>query len=348
MKTHPPEDAPRLTEAFIALATGTNEKAKREASFGPTRHDVRLLRGFVEDAQGLPAGSRAMEKHLGYRICMINGTEPPEMMSVYSDVRSHAGTWAAHEQAIQDRGERMLFLARHMIDDVGDVEDGLDDGSMRVELMSELLHGVHSRAVDETKQVQATAKALLEFSSHIRDVLNVKIEDKTKLSEATEHDTDNHMQRARLKRQLVTIKKAEKNYARVLDTDEGNILGRRLARTVFAEDAVSAYDAVHDACYALKKSAGEVAIMFRVPKSLANRRVQLGYAMLGSHSASQGLRHLGVLWETCAAALGAAAEAFDAAKDTAGRKAAVTALQPLMDAWAKLPVLTETIDDIFR
>ena len=152
MQPLPPADATRVTSTFIALTTGTHDKATRDAGFGPTRHDLRLLRGFREDCEALPSGALAIEKHLGYRVCGIAGTEPIEMLALYNQIRSHAGTWPAHETACRNRGEQLLFLARHMLDDLGDVSDGLEEGGMRDDVMNDVIRRVVERAEEETQQ----------------------------------------------------------------------------------------------------------------------------------------------------------------------------------------------------
>ncbi len=346
MMTHPPADAPRLLQAFLAVATGANDKAPREPGIGPTRHDVRQLRAFHEDCLALPTGALQMEKHVGYRVCMIAGTEPVELLSLYNEIRSHAGTWPAHEARLAERGDRMFFLQQHMLDDIGDVEDSLEDGSLKEHHQVEILRGVRDRAIEEAQAVADTAKAMREFSDHAREVLGVKIEEKIAISEGTEHDTTNHMQRAKLKRLLESIRVAERNYLRTMDADEGNLFGRRLARTVYGPDAVAAHDACFDALYAYKKGLGEVHMEFRVPKSLGLRRVWLGYAALAARSGSQALEHFAGVWACTAAALSEAVEAWEAAKDAKARKAVVESLAPLMKAWEGLSVLREVHDDV--
>lgn len=346
MQPLPPADAPRVTSTFIALTTGTHDKATREAGFGPTRHDLRLLRGFREDCEALPSGALAIEKHLGYRVCGIAGTEPIEMLALYNQIRSHAGTWPAHETACRNRGEQLLFLARHMLDDLGDVADGLDEGGMRDDVMNDVIRRVVERAEEESQHVKEAAAGLLGFSKHIEETLAPHIEEKISISEGTEHDTTNYMQRARLKRMLEDIRKAERAYRRTMDTDEGNILGRRLARTLYGEEACQAHDAVFDALFAYQKAEREVAVPFKVPKSLANRRVQLGYAMLASRSGGQALQHLGLMWETTTNALREAHTAFVAAKDDAGRKAVLATLQPLLEVWGTMGSLGDVLDEL--
>ncbi len=348
MKPQPTSDAARVTETFLALARGEHDKAKRESGVGPTRNDVRLLRGFREDCEALPSGSLQMEKHVGYRVCGIAGTEPGELLAVYNEIKQHAGTWPAHEQACRDRVDQLLFLARHMIDDIGEIEDALADGSMRDNLMLGVLERVHAQAVEETKHVEEAANAMLGFADHIQVTLSPKIEDKIKLSEATEHDTTNHMQRARLKRMLEGIKKLEKDYRRALGTDEGNTLGRRLARTIYGEAAVAAYDELFDAVYAYKKAILEVAIPFRVPKSLNNRRVQLANAEMAARSGAQGLQHMWVMWATTTAAIGEAVVAFETAKDNKGRAKALEPLAPLLEVWGRMDSLDDVVKDVHR
>ena len=229
---------------------------------------------------------------------------------------------------------------------IGEIEDAFEDGSLEERHQRDILESVRDRALEEAKATSDTARAMREFSDHARDVLAARIEDKIKISEGTEHDTTNHMRRAKLKRLLEAIKVAERAYLRTMDADEGNLFGRRLARTVYGPDAVAAHDACFDALYAYKKGLGEVHMEFRVPKSLGLRRVWLGYAALAARSGSQALEHYAGVWACTAAALSEAVTAWDAAKSKKDRQAAVAALAPLMEAWETVATIQEIQDEV--
>ena len=161
MKTHPAADAARVTEAFVSAASGSHDSSKRDPGVSLTRHDLRQAVAFAEDAQSLPTGALSMESHLGYRFCNIPGTEPPEVLTLYSEIRAHGGTWAFHQQQCRERCEALLFEARNLVDDTHQVIDALAAGTpkgLEVDALRALLDGARARASKQASKANDASR----------------------------------------------------------------------------------------------------------------------------------------------------------------------------------------------
>ncbi len=350
MKTHPATDVAKVTAAFLSVASGENEKSKREAGIAQTRQDIRLSRAFAEDGASLPTGALTMESHLDYRFCNIPGTEPPEVLTLYNEIRAHAGTWPSHEQSSKDRCDAMLFVARNLVDDCGEVLDSLEEGvpheAKRGQLRA-LLEGAHERAGVEAKLAQDTSRALFEFRENIIGNLAPRIEDKFVIMKDGPHDTEVFGQRAKLRRQVKDINDKERAFVRAHDADGFNLMGRRLERTIYGSAAIAANDELETAIYEYKKTIGQVAIPHRLLKSLGLRRAAMANAALAARSGGQALQHLATTWATTAAALEEILTEYDAAKTKAHFAAVAAKLSPLVENWDKAEGLAEHTDYIF-
>jgi hypothetical protein len=349
LKTHPAADVVRVTEAFIAAADGSHDKSKREPGVALTRYDRRMLNTFVEDGHGLPTGALTIEKHVGYRFCGFAGAEPPEILAFYAEIKGHAGTWSSHEQRVKDRCEGLIFHARRMGDDVGEVIDGIEAGDAAKEpgrsRLERLLEGVHSRAETERDLADQAATALRGFATDIHDSLAARVVEKLELISDTAFNTDNFMLRAKMRRLLKEIGEHERAYARLVDADEWNLLGRRFERSLYSATTVEAHEALEAIIYEYKTVVGQVAIPHRLQKSLGMRRVTLGNAALSARSAAQGLGHLATVWATIAGALGEQLAAFQAGKDAKALKPVGDQLEVLVGLWKKLETLAAVNDD---
>lgn len=332
MKTHPAADAVRITEAFVALASGEHERGKRDPGLGVTRHDRRLLRQFAEDGRELPTGALVMEKHLGYRFCNIPGTEVNEVLSLYNEIRGHGGTWGFHEDQLKDRGAGLVLEARRLVDDLGEASDALSSGDFEKRRVRALIEGVRDRMARERDAAHKAASGLREFATAIHENLAPKTISKLHIVAETRHNSEAFGLRAKLKRLLAEIADEERAYARVLDGDEFNVLGRRVERTLYGAAAVEAHEKLFDLIYEYKKVIGQVAIQHRLLKSLGLRRVHMANAALAARSGSQGLDHLATVLATTVAALDAILETFDAAKKKA-LKGLVKELEELITVW---------------
>jgi hypothetical protein len=291
-----------------------------------------------------------MESHLGYRFCNVPGTEPPEVLSFYTEIRSHAGTWAFHEQHCRERCEALLFEARNLVDDTRQVSDELASGSVtgiRLDALRALLDGARQRASKQANKAAEAASGLREFHDHASTNLGARLEEKLKLIEGGVHDTEVFGQRAVMRRQRQAIIDLERAYLRVVDADGFDLMGRRIERTVYGEGAVEAHDALEAAIHEYKKTVGQVAIQHRLLKSLGHRRVALANASLVARSAAQALGHLATTWATTAGAFAEAIVAWDAAKTQAERVAAVAPLATIAEAWSTVESLGAANDDVF-
>jgi|GEM_PF-5446958 len=350
MHTHPASDAPRVTAAFVTLATGTHPSGKRESGVTLTRHEVRQLRQFAEDGHGLPAGALAMEAHLGYRFCNIPGTEPPEVLALYTEIRSHAGTVPFHEQQLKERCEGLIFEARRLTDDAGDLLDAIAAGPVSKAdqlTFSRVLHGTQERAALQATKAGEAAKGLIVFAEVCTGSLGGRVNDKLDGLAGTPHDSDVFGQRAKLRRLNSAIEDTRRAYVRALGADEFNILGRRLDRTVYGQTAVEAQEAAEAVVYEYKKLVSQVAIPHRLLKSLGHRRAALSQAALTARAGAHGASHLASVWSTTSAALTEIVTSLDAAKTPADMQALAETLKPLVDAWTKVAALEEVNDDVF-
>lgn len=350
MKTHPPADAAKVTEAFVAVASGAHEKSKREPGIAQTRQDIRLSRAFADDGASLPTGSLTIESHLDYRFCNIPGTEPPEILSFYNEIRAHAGTWPSHEQSSKDRCEAMLFVARNLVDDCGEVLDTLEDGvpnEVKRGQLRALLDNTHERAGNEAKLAQDTSRALFEFRENIIGNLAPRIEDKFVIMKDGDHDTAVFGQRAKLRRQVKDINDKERAFVRAHDVDGFNLLGRRLDRTIYGQATITANDELEAAIHEYKKTIAQVAIPHRLLKSLGLRRAAMANAALATRSGGQALQHLATTWSTTAGALQEILTQYDAAKTKDDFAAVVAKLAPLVDVWSTAETLAEHTDYVF-
>jgi len=349
LKTHPAADVVRVTEAFIAAADGSHDKTEREPGLALTRYDRRMLGVFVEDAHSLPTGALTIEKHVGYRFCGFAGAEPPEILAFFAEIKSHAGTWPSHEQRVKDRCEGLIFESRRLVDDLGEVIDGIKAGdaakSATRDRLLRLLQGVQARAAEERDLTDRAAANLLDFATVIHDSLAPRMVDKLVLIADTAFNTDVFMLRAKMRRLLKEITDKERAYTRAAKADEFNLLGRRIERSLYSEKTVAAHTALEEVIHEYKKVIGQVAIPFRLQKSLGMRRVALANAELASRSGAQGLRHLATLWATTAAALDEYVSAFEAAKRPAELKAVRKQLKALVGAWKKIEELEAVNED---
>ena len=345
MKTHPAADAVRVTEAFVAAAAGTHERSKRDPGVAVTRHDRRMLRVFEEDSHDLPTGSLTMEAHLGYRFCNIPGTEVPEILGTYNEIRAHAGTWGFHEQQCKDRCAGLILEGRKFVDDAGEALDGFEAGEENQARLLSLLEGVRVRMARERDASVQAHEGLKGFAAHIHETLAPEVVGRLDVVSGTRHDATAFGLRAKGRRLLGDIVDKEKAYARLVDGDEWNLLGRRFERTLYAQATVDAHEALWSTIYEYKQVIGQVAIPHRTLKSLGLRRVHLANAALAARSAAQGLGHLATLWATTHGAVEELIAELEAAKDAAATKAACAKLNALVTAWESVESLAEVNED---
>ena len=349
MKTHRTEDVIRAIEAFIAVADGTHPKTKRAPGVALTRYDRHVLQLFVEDGHSLPTGALTIEKHVGYRFCGFAGAEPPEILAFYAEIKGHAGTWGSHEQRVRDRCEGLVFAARRLGDDLGEVIDGVEAGgavkSPSRDRLRRLLASVAEKAAKERDLTVQTAAGLRAFATDIHESLAARAVEKIVLISDTAFNTDNFMIRAQMKRLLKEIGELERALGRLADGDEWNLLGRRFERSVYSAPTVEAHEALEAVIHEYKKVIGQIAIVHRLQKSLGMRRVALANAALAARSGAQGLGHLATVWATSAAALEGYVAAFDAAEDATALKAVTDQLEALVQVWKKVEGLAEVNDD---
>ena len=344
MKTHPAADAVTAIEAFVAVASGSHERGKREPGVAITRHDRRVLLAFAADGHDLPTGSLTMETHLGYRFCNIPGTEVAEVLQLYNEIRNHAGTWGFHEQQIRDRCLGLVLEARRFVDDAGEALEGIAAGG-DLDRSLELLQRARGRMDQEREQTVLAAKGLQGFADHIHTSLVPRLITKLDIVAETRHNTDVFGARAKLRRQLAKIDTEQRAYDRVAGGDEWNLLGRRIERTLYGSAMVEAHGAIETAMHAYKKEIGLVPIVHRLLKSLARRRVFLGHAALAALSGGRGLGHLCTVWMTTVSALDESIAAIRAGKDAAARKAPVQLIEGLRGAWTKVEGLADVNAD---
>ncbi len=352
MKTHPSEDVIAVIEAFISVADGTHPATKREPGVALTQWNRRFLNEFVEDGHNLPTGSLTIEKHVGYRFCGFAGAEPPEILALYAELKGHAGTWSSHEQRVVDRCDGLVFAARRMGDDLGEVIDGIGAGNAAKspgrDRLLRLLSGAAATAAEERDLCVQAGNGLRGFATDIHDSFAARVTEKIVLISDTAFNTDNFMLRAQMRRLLKEIGEAERTYARLADTDEWNLLGRRFERSLYSAPTVEAHEALEAVIYEYKKVVGQVAIVHRLQKSLGMRRVTLANAALSARSGAQGLGHLATVWASIAAAMDQLVTAYEAAKDPAALGVVATKLGTFVDAFKKIEALASVNDATLR